>query len=188
MDGSASQVFEANSKRDQLWTALAIGIVCVLIGLITARVGLDHVEEPGLLMSVALWGALVFLMIGISVAAAALRRLMAPKPLLRISRDGILDRNIAPETIPWHAIEEIYRSDSFGQHLMLRLDAERARRLAIHRGQASLAGPDGAAVAPGHALSVKGIDQPFDAIVAAIERYRTVTVAAPADDAADTDP
>ena len=68
MDGSASQVFEANSKRDQLWTALAIGIVCVLIGLITARVGLDHVEEPGLVMSVALWGALVFLMIGISVA------------------------------------------------------------------------------------------------------------------------
>lgn len=165
-------VFEARFLKRQVAVVLGLGVVITGAGLFISSLILNapggSVETPLLFITAFV------VMIGIGMAAVAIRRLAAPQPALRMSAAGLLDRNIGPETIPWSAITEAYVTEYFGPHLMIRIDPEHPVAASPHRDQRVMAKANEVVKAPGFAVTIKGIDQSFDAIVAAIETFRPV--------------
>lgn len=165
-------LFEARFIKRQLAVVLGLGVTVTVAGLFMSSVLLN---APGGTVETPLLFITAFIvMVGLGIAVVAIRRLMAPQPALKISTAGLLDRNIGPEMIPWSAITEAYVTEYFGPHLMIRIDPTHPVAASPHRDQRAMAKPNEVVGAPGFAVTIKGVDQSFDAIVAAIEAHRPV--------------
>lgn len=167
-----SLVFEARFIKRQVAVVLGFGVAITIAGLFMSSVLLN---APGGTVETPLLFITAFIvMVGLGMAAVAIRRLMASQPALRVSASGLLDRNIGPETIPWSAITAAYVTEYFGPHLMIRIDPSHPVAASAHRDQQAMAKANEVVKAPGFAVTIKGVDQSFDAIVDAIEAFRPV--------------
>ncbi|MEO1197851.1 MAG: STM3941 family protein [Pseudomonadota bacterium] len=166
---SGTAVLEANFVARHYIGALVAGAVVLAVGLWLGTTILDAPGQPG--ASPLVWLSILVVMIGGAMMAVALRRLLAPRPYLRISPEGLLDHTISIETVPWDAVETVYVTDRLGAHLMVRLDPDHPATHRTRRVEQAMAGLNRTVGAPGFAVSWKGLDQPMTAIAAAIDDH-----------------
>jgi hypothetical protein len=103
-----------------LLTAFSVAIALdVLPG--DERIGLVH-------RALGIVGALFF---GLGTAAWLWRHLNRRGVVLTISREGIRDTRIAPETIPWSAVRRIFTWEYSGQRILV-LDVDPAVERTLH--------------------------------------------------------
>ena len=141
-------------------TSAVLAVACAVIAIGTFRSG----ALVGEVEMVAFVAMLVF---GICVIGGVLR-IMRFKPVLDVTTEGIRDRRIAPEIIPWSGIASVTVSDARRHRtLELKVHSNVADRLMRPRGSAT--------VRRDLAISMAGLSGSFDDLVSALKKAEEAT-------------
>jgi len=155
--------------KTSAWRTLPLIGASVLMTALGAAIVLDVLpdSQAGIVHRVV--GGLGVLLFGLGTIAWLWRQLGSGGAVLTISPEGIRDRRIAPETIPWSAIRRIFTWEYSGQRILV-LDVDPAVERTLHlsriarwtrRANRKL-GADGLCVAT-HGLKIK-YDELFELV------------------------
>lgn len=152
--------------------------ISVLMTALSAAVAFDVFPDQHVDIVYRAVGVIGMLLFGLGTIAWLWRQLGSRGPVLTISPEGIRDRRIAPETIPWSAIRDVFTWEYSGQRILV-LDVDPALERTMHlsrmvrwtRGANRKLGADGLCVAT-HGLKITH-DELFELVRQHLLRLRT---------------
>ena len=155
-------------KTSALGTLVLIGASAILAAL-GAAIALDLLPDSQAGIVHRVIGGAGVLFFGLGTIAWLWRQLGSRGAVLTISPEGIRDRRIAPDTIPWSAIRRIFTWERSGQRILV-LDVDPAVERTLHlsriarwtRGANRKLGANGLCVAT-HGLEI-GYDELFELV------------------------
>ncbi len=144
------------------WAALA------LLGLVLAPVLVAETRGMPAWMSVAGVALALFLAaIGLHLAIFCLRQLGAPAPVLAIGPQGVFDRRLAAETIPWREIRYVGVYRLRGTQVMFELTPEGDAM--VHPFGRALARLSRLFLLPGYSVVLMGTDARAEEVAASMQ-------------------
>ncbi len=142
-----------------IWACFVLAAFCALIATGLIAIGPLMPFQP-----FAFAGMLVF---GLCIVGGMLW-LTRFKPILEVTTDGLRDRRVSPDIIPWSGIASVTVSDR-RRRLQLQINADVADRMMRTRAQASaMQGRD-------VSISMIGLNGTFDDLVNALKRVEMET-------------
>jgi hypothetical protein len=141
----------------------------MLLTAFSAAIALDALPGEHIDIVSRAFGIAGVLFFGLGTVAWLWRHLRSDGTVLTISREGIRDTRIAPETIPWSAVRKIFTWEYSGQRILV-LDVDPAVERTLHlsaiarwtRGANRKLGADGLCIAT-HGLKIN-YDELFELV------------------------
>ena len=169
MDPDRSGTVEIRSSP---WAQLRLAGVGVIMTAASAFAALPRLSNvaPGSFTEFA--GYVGVLFFGLATLVFLWRAVSLRGAVIRLTREGILDRRVAAEVIPWRAIGAISTWESHKQRIIvLAVDPQVERRLTLTRMARWTRGANARLGADGLCIAVGGLKVDYDELLALCRSY-----------------
>jgi hypothetical protein len=166
------------SNRPRALLAIGLGWagISALGSVAAVRLATEAPDLPPEIFAIVLGLAVFLAALGLRRAVLCLGQIRTPSPVLAIGPDGVFDRRLAPQTIPWAEIASVDVVHMLGTRVMLGLaPAGQARIRPLERALARLSG---FFLLPGYRIFVHGTEASAEEVAAALRRHFAVARAA----------